>query len=1065
MKPLDSDWTADRVAMLAYLETELIGPRGGARESLPTERPHLSYATGVLFPRGLCPEDLGDTLGSEEEDGADPSPVGDDRVDDPVALSGQWMPSSMGVSLYFTGASEIIVEVWGAGYEKPEAGEGWVRTPIAERDDPERVTMGPPPPGTKATSSKALGGRAEVGVLWRPLGDGWLVTVTLVNLKERPEDDRSPDDGDCLYQVGLRCRVPGGTILEYPSMDRVLGSDEDQELDLLYRRASKYAVGHGCSARWEGTPPTSVETSLIPRTVVPDVTHELADDDGDLSRVLSIAYLADEGVATADLSDRLSAFLDQYDRWITSLVDENSDVPDRLGAARDRILARLRSALDRMRGGVALLSSDPTVLRAFRLANLAMLMQMHHGRMTAGRSHRRNAAEVVPPSYDYLGDTEPRWRPFQLAFQLLTIRGLASPGTAEGASERDLVDLIWFPTGGGKTEAYLAVAAFEILRRRLVNRDAGAGTAVITRYTLRLLTSQQFQRSARLICALELIRRGNPVEFGDAPVSIGFWAGGGTSPNSFKDASERLDELLNSNRGHPFQLEACPWCGTEMAPRYKSEDGESYGFRADETSFGMNCPTDSCAFHTHLPVQVVDEGLYGSPPTFLIGTVDKFTRMAWVPEAGALFGTPGTLPPTLVIQDELHLLSGPLGTTAAVYEAAFQALMSHDGRRPKVVASTATIRSATDQVASLFDREVSLFPPAGLDADDSYFARVDRSTPGRLYAGVMSGHHRPSTSLIRVSSALLQAPEDVDLSQALDNVYRTLVVYHLSLRDLGKTQSYAYDDIPARLKAMDLPDGPREVRSVKQLTSNTPSYEIPTILADLERPPGDDRFVDFLVCTNMISVGVDINRLGLMVMHGQPKTTSEYIQASSRVGRKFPGLVVTHYSSNKPRDRSHYEDFQSYHEALYRHVEPTSVTPYSAPSRDRALHAALVVLIRHGEDGLRENRDAGRFEKDHARVRRAVGTLLGAVERTDPDELDSARAHLQRLVSEWDELARQRGASLRYWTRSNEPQFTSLIKAFGRDGDGWPTLNSMRNVDGESPIRIEGARYSNTRPY
>jgi len=517
--------------------------------------------------------------------------------------------------------------------------------------------------------------------------------------------------------------------------------------------------------------------------------------------------------------------------------------------------------------------------------------------------------------------------------------------------------------------------------------------------------------------------------------------------------------MIEVGEENPFQLELCPWCGTELVPEERTEDVDDYGFRADNASFEIFCPTRDCEFHDRLPISVVDEDLYDSPPSFLIGTVDKFARLAWIDGPGAFFGSDGRLPPTLVIQDELHLLSGPLGTTAAVYEAALHELMRVDGQRPKVVASTATIRSAREQVHSLFNRDVQVFPPPGPDESDSFFARVDEDAPGRLYVGVLSPHHRPSTSLIRTSAGLLQAPEEVDLLPKEDDIYRTLVGYHLSLRDLGKTAMFATDDIPARLKIVAPEENRRKIEphGVVELTSNTPSQEIPDVLERLEQPPENDDFIDFLVCSNMISVGVDVDRLSLMVMHGQPKTTSEYIQASSRVGREYPGLVVAHYSANKPRDRSHYEDFSAYHDSLYRHVEPTSVTPYSAPSRDRSLHAALVILVRHG-CGLSRNGDAGDFDLDKSCIQSALDSLIQTIGDVNEDEMEDAERELVSLAEEWDALADRHGDLLRYGRTNENPQFQSLLRPYGKnvDRDGWATLNSMRTVDGESPIMLDG---------
>lgn len=1046
-----------RSRIVRYLIKELVGPKDGEYETIESDRPDMRYTLGVLFPRGTETGDLSEERDVEEDvEGAEPAPPKEERTDDPVALAAQLMPASLGLSFYFTGTDTLEVELWGATYEQTED-EAWHRKPIADEQHPETVTVSAPNSLSRISEKEVFGGRAHLHVTWRQLGEGYLVTVTLVNAKRKEEKRRMPNASDCLYQVGFRCRVRGGEIREYPSVDRVLVGEEERELDLLYRKHRTFGVGHGCAAKWDGDPPMHIATDLIPTAVVPAMTHELKGDTGESVQALQIAFLADESIETETLCATLTAFLDRYEEWIEELPKEHTDIPPRLHPARDRILERLRETLARMRGGVERLRSDAVALRAFRLANLAMLMQMHHGREDlagAPKPWPRNQAELLPDNFNYL--TLPyTWRPFQLAFQLLTLEGLAN----YDSPERDLADLIWFPTGGGKTEAYLAVAAFEIIRRRLVHREAGAGTAVITRYTLRLLTSQQFQRSSRLICALELLRRRNSVELGDSPITVGFWAGENTSPNSYRAAADLRRELIEAGGDNPFQLERCPWCGTELAPAHRVQDEGAYGFRADNASFEVFCPTERCPFHDVLPVSVVDEHLYDHPPTFLVGTVDKFARLAWVPGAGAFFGGNGILPPTLVIQDELHLLSGPLGTTAAVYEAALHELMRHDGRRPKVVASTATIRSASDQVKALFNREVRLFPPPGLDADDSFFARADREAAGRLYVGVLSPHHKPSTSLIRTAAGLLQAPEDVLLDMREDDIYRTLVVYHLSLRELGKTSAYAYDDIPAWLTVIAPQEKVRRIQGIVELTSNTPSYQIPKILENLARSPDDPNFVDVLVCTNMISVGVDVDRLALMIVHGQPKTTSEYIQASSRVGRKYPGLVVAHYAANKPRDRSHYEDFHAYHATLYRHVEPTSVTPFSAPSRERSLHAALVLLVRHGSCGLKHDEHASSFSKDNPCVRKAVDALLAIVREVDEDELPGAEEHLRRLVEEWDDLARTFGKTLKYAAYRAGRQFRTLLKLFGREGDGWPTLNSMRNVEGESPIRIDGAVY------
>ena len=385
--------------------------------------------------------------------------------------------------------------------------------------------------------------------------------------------------------------------------------------------------------------------------------------------------------------------------------------------------------------------------------------------------------------------------------------------------------------------------------------------------------------------------------------------------------------------------------------------------------------------------------------------------------------------------------------------------MSFHGAKPKVLASTATIRSAGEQVRGLFGRDVALFPPAGLTADDSFFAKTDTSTKGRLYVGIMSSNHRSATSSVRTAAALQQAVIEEELTDAEKDGYWTLVSYHLSLRELGKTVSFARDDIPARIKIIASTEAKaRDIQDeqVLELTSNLNAGEIPASLARMDYRYDADGAVSILACTNMFSVGVDVPRLGLMMISGQPKTTSEYIQASSRVGRgETPGLVVTHYAASRPRDRSHYEAFLPYHNSIYRFVEPTSVTPFSLPARNRALHAALVILIRHGV-GLSGNDAAKRFDKYNPDVVRAVNILVAQAAIKDPEEAGGTMTHLQRLVDEWHNLA-QRAATEHYpLVYKGERPTIMLLKDFGEPGDGWPTLNSMRNVDAECGISVIG---------
>jgi hypothetical protein len=227
----------------------------------------------------------------------------------------------------------------------------------------------------------------------------------------------------------------------------------------------------------------------------------------------------------------------------------------------------------------------------------------------------------------------------------------------------------------------------------------------------------------------------------------------------------------------------------------------------------------------------------------------------------------------------------------------------------------------------------------------------------------------------------------------------------------------------------------------------------------MKRTVDSPEVISVLACTNMLSVGVDVGRLGLMVVNGQPKTTSEYIQATSRVGRgEAPGLVVSLYTATKPRDRSHYEAFLPYHAAVYRHVEPTSVTPWSSASRDRALHAAFVILVR-AYAGLIANADAHRFDPTVPQVARARNLLVGVIEQADPEEADQAALFLDRRIEEWSTLIEKaEDLDRRLHFRPGGKGVSSLLRNFGEKGNGWETLQSMRNVDRECLVAVQGEK-------
>ncbi|MET7850760.1 helicase-related protein [Streptomyces avermitilis] len=1042
-----------RQQLVDYLTRQLVGPAGDEDEVLDAP-PDRQYLMGTLYPQqadlqrqlALAADDP--EAPGAEEDAPDVSPAAD-----PVPETNSWLPASLGLSFY-TKAVHIEVSCTAARYEtrRNESGRGrrWQRVPLP----PETHTIGP-----DRKEVPVLDGRAKVQVTRRSYGDGTLITVALINEKHHDgSGDKAPSWDDMLFQCGLTVRPADGSVLPYPSVRLASRDPEERELRLQYRHVVTHAVGHGCAVREERGEGDAVELlacEILPRAEVPAVRAGGPLD----APVLTLSHLADPAVDRDQLREELAEFAAFYHAWYVG--QRSVAVPEWGREAAERILGRVHQAVTRIEAGVRTLCDPdrPELLDAFRIAQRAMLLQMRHSAPDqAGQRHHRSDAVALDPPVD----PEATWRPFQLAFFLLALDGVADPGHRD----RGTTDLIWFPTGGGKTEAYLLLAAFTIALRRI--RGEGGGTAVLSRYTLSLLTTQQFQRAATTICALEHLRRTEPgLGLGGKPVTIGLWVGETTTPNKFQAAKEVFDQQREAT--HPedvFIIDRCPWCGTRILPPSRSGVRSDYGIRAEHDEFAFHCTRDECAFHDVLPVAVVDQHLYEDPPTFVLGTVDKFARLAWEPDSGRLFGAgTGNPPPSLIIQDELHLLTGPLGTTVGLYEAAILELCTGpDGHPPKIVAATATIRRSAEQVRALHHQDVQLFPPSGLDARDSFFAVPDTGRPGRLYLGVMAQGHTAGRGAVATTAAMLQGVHQ--LPEEHRDAYWTLVAYHHSLRELGRTVTATGDDIPAQLRGLDEGTGVRVLGDVQELTSNLKRAEQPLLLDRLEKPWDDPRSVAFLPCTNMLSVGVDVKRLAYMLMQGQPKTTAEYIQATSRVGRhRVPGLVVTYFNATRPRDRSHYETFIDYHRALYRYVEPASVTPWSPPARRRALHAALVVLVRH-RLGLAAENQAGRItgHQDGAeRIADALAERAATAERgatvADADAVRAdVRAELGYLLEDWYRQARTaaaEGKDLHY--RSQGKGQYNLLKTFEQRYGLWETLNSMRSVDRECQITVTGA--------
>lgn len=891
--------------------------------------------------------------------------------------------------------------------------------------------------------------------------------------------------------------LAGNKFVPYNNFSRGPISEEELSLDLLYRKKKVYGTGHGVAVDWEiEDGQGQIFTEYMPTYEVPKIDlnlrRETEQEQAVKDRALSMKYLSDLDLTAKEekLSD-IASFIACYDAWIDGLEDERQTAgfPQRYKTIAEKHINLCREAYVRMIKGIDILKKDDAAWQAFILANRVMFMQRIHGEFQQ-QTHYPNdekwQEEMAVIDYSSYSEDKCRWRPFQLAFLLMSVRSITEPS----CSERDLVDLIWFPTGGGKTEAYLGLTAFTIFHRRLLDPSNG-GTTVMMRYTLRLLTSQQFTRAATLICACEKIRKDEEhsgfknYNLGTEKITIGLWIGSQHVPNTNSEAKKEYDQLVSGtsnlkyrkDRHNKFQVLKCPWCGTAMVKDLVDgkEIGQwGYKFR-NKKFFYMSCPQEGCEFESELPIQIVDEELYKKPPTLLFGTVDKFAMMTWKPDVANFFGKEKNDAPDLIIQDELHLIAGPLGSMVGIYESAIDYLCSQKGKKPKIIASTATIRQAAQQCWALYNRDVRQFPAQGLDAADSFFAKevpVEEDF-GRTYLGIMPSGRTKVMLQARATAVALQYIYQFDCPDEEKDRFYTLAIYFNSLRELGKASSVVADDVKDYIKRITFRQivdrhSSRNIGSPYELTSRVSTSELNDTLDKLEHDTYSKENVEnkkypinVLLASNMISVGVDVSRLNLMFLQGQPKAVSEYIQASSRIGRKDPGLAVTLYDASKSRDRSYYEQFISFHSAFYKFVEPTGITPFSSPARDRALHAVLLAGARQSDPSLNADRDAPNIliSADEDNVQRVAGFLFERVKEINSynpegmrDDSDQTKKELEIFIEEWKDKA-QMYENLIYGDRFvgiSAPKGTHrLIKTFDdrTSDDAQRTLTSLRNVD------------------
>lgn len=1088
-----------RQKIIEAIRTDLIGPRED--EEVLEENPRYAYLVGMLDAQN-DDEDYS-SAGEQEvdadmaiEDGEDYT-AGEEDDNEPISTTRFQLPSSIGISFYVqSDLNGLNLDVCWGDYskssrkytgkdEKEHSRAVYTRIPMKETV---RVVFA----DFIRTNDYPLvcDSNVHVHVSRIPLKGGYsLVTAYVVNKRKNPANSTER----LMFQVELKAHAEDGRpvfIAEHICRE-ILAADE-----FYFVQRPILGRGRGCAAVWDkpvNGKTTSISTAFIPEYEFPGVSAALDGFDQYYFSTLTMSKKAkkDETIG------KLKTLADSYDSWITKTLSGSKRMEDQ--AFRERIgntvIGRCQDALRRIREGIHIIETDDTAFEAFCFMNCVIFLQ----NSIKNYAKKHGTDEVVCSFTDFIRQKGKSsnfgWRPFQIAFILMNLAGIVNPEHPD----REIVDLLYFPTGGGKTEAYLGLMAFAIANRRLrATEDSeynlDGGVTVMLRYTLRLLTTQQRDRITKMVVAAEKIRRQAYPRFGTEPISIGFWVGGGVTPNKFEEFIEKPDRPQDARSAVNHvckQLLTCPFCGKPLKE-------ENFYIDTDRKTIEIYCSDRDCEFYKYrdgrypIPVYLVDEEIYSKCPTIILSTVDKFARLPWDVNTNALFGRVNRkcsrdgyvaigaehgrhnrtetlptstltdirpfLPPELIIQDELHLITGPLGTVYGAYETIIEDMCTHDGIRPKYVVSTATIKNAEEQTRCLYARKnTTQFPPNGFEIGDSFFIReipVD-DNPFRKYVGICAPGQSMKNALLWIYAIILQAAYTYSLQEEYRDVidpYYTLVGYFNSIRELGGAVRLLQDDIPKRIHRIKRKYGLEKERYLyrnEEITSRMASFRIPEKLSQLETTFEKKGCLDTAIATNMIAVGMDVDRLGLMAVTGQPKQNSEYIQATSRIGRSHPGLVVTLYNAYRPRDLSHYENFTGYHAQLYRFVEGTTATPFCARARDRVLHALVISAIRLNYPQMANNPDAAAIvsltDEQIATVRKMIIDRLNIVK---PSAIADAEDEINQFIEWWKLRASRTDKPLRYYVVGTD-RYNRLMNPYDKphEEDEKATLQSMREVE------------------
>lgn len=1099
-----------RQKIIEALRVDLVGPL--TKDEIIDENPRFEYLTGMLYPKIMGESDLLELeidCDADNSDGdSDYTPRPDEDDNEPMVAAKFVQQSSIGVSFYLhKNTSEIKVNVsWGDYIRQSETyinkdGEEKNKSVYARQDMASSIII------NLLTFDKAqdfpLPEDSNLVVRINKIGlgnDYQLVTANLTN--KRPKGKSELDY--VIFQAYLEVvDQDSNPIFIAENICRSVLNEEE----FYYRKRPIFGRGRGCAAMWDSVDEKTasrVYTSFIPEYEIPGVEASIS---GFEKLHFLMSFMA-KPANKFETIKRLEKLRDAYATWIEDTLVKNPLMKDSNFKSNvgDNVISHCKASLFRISKGIEILQDNTTAFDAFCFMNSVMSLQ--RGINNYSKKHGKgivcNFAEFVDPRRE---ENQFCWRPFQIAFILMNIKGFVEPE----CDERNVVDLLYFPTGGGKTEAYLGLIAFVIALRRLKAQpsdkyERDGGVTAILRYTLRLLTVQQRDRLVKMIIAAEMERKRQFPKLGRAPITIGFWVGGGVTPNTFRDLEEdpREPEKASKNKNLLYrQLLTCPFCGRKL------ENG-NYHIDFDRKKIEIYCEDKDCIYYKYnptlmaIPVVLVDEEIYKTCPTVILATVDKFAALPWKVETNSLFGRvsgycerdgfvaigekhfshrateslpsakvkpiKSFAPPELIVQDELHLITGPLGTIYGAYETMIQKLCAYRiGDKeilPKYIVSTATIKNAHEQIKCLYGRTQTMqFPANGFETGDSFFIReIPVSVkPFRKYVGVSASGQSMKTTVLRVYAVILQTVHELAKNPNYVNYvdpYYTLIGYFNSIRELGGTVRLLQDDIPKRIARLVKKYGYKSERFLKEsskieITSRIHSSRISEKLEQLETPMGEAGCLDTAIATNMISAGMDVDRLGLMAVMGQPKQNAEYIQATSRVGRQHPGAIITIYNPYRPRDLSHYENFVGYHGQLYRHVEGTTATPFAARARDRVLHALVISAVRllfpeFAENSAARNVWSLTTEQENEIVKIIIDRLL----IVDPKAKADTRQEISYFIAEWKRIAAQPKPLYYYITDNKIVTSNRLMNYYSEEclPTEKGTLNSMREVEASATL-------------